>query len=704
MLEILNEDSLFFFTYASSNYPEAQLLKQEKRFGDWLAAKYGSVDQAFAAWGGQARPRDKAAEGRAQLENASTLGTNVFNRRHADQILFFDHVHREFYTQIGDWLKGPEIGYKGLIVPSNWRTASYRFLQDMEYHGYTAGDVIDTHFYFTPYLVDPANSRGAPAVGRKFYGIPAVMNPRRLPLAVKQVVDYPYTISEVAWDSPSNFRAEAPILIAAYAALSGVDGVFWFNNADPGWELGSREWQLQVPSTYGQFPAAALIFRRGMVAPATTVVREGRTIESLSRKEQPLVQEFRGFDPLRDSAPPIDPNPSSGVGTVDPAAALVGRVEVGFATDSDYTDPHLTDFIDNESGLIRSATGEIELDSTQGLMTINAPRVRAIVGHTNNAGRVSLGSIDLQLQNSFAAMALVSLDDLPVEQSRRLLLQTLGADRPRGWVTAPATLVQGAAEFPGEEIVSLGGGGWETEEPIGGRLTFNTGRPLPKATVLDTNGYALRPAQPVETARGFWISAPAGAAYLLLEWEEVPASPPTIATKNLPLAQVGTAYRASLSALDVNPESLTWALGDGAPSWLSLTANGELSGIPTEAESPLVAIEVTGTYGATSAQLPLTILTVDGLAPPSPLLVTLWKEDEYPAYNGLKSATIGWIYDGFFPWVFLFAESSRWLYVPPTATLDSLWLYDDHEKSWVWTSLHFASYYYSVNASEWRVF
>ncbi len=704
MLEIVNEDSLFFYTYVPSNFPEAQRLKQEKMYGDWLTEKYGSVANALAVWGTTAKARDNAAEGRAELDSAGTIGGNAVNKRHADQILFFDYLHRKFYNEITDWLKGPEIGYKGLVIASNWRTASYRFLQDMEYHGYTAADIIDTHFYFTPYISEPSTS-GAPSTGKKFFGIPAVNNPRRLPLAVKQVADYPYVISEVAWDSPSNHRAEGPLMIASYAALSGIDGVYWFNSAVAGWESGSFEWQLQVPSVLGQFPAAALIYRKGLVAPATTVVREGRTVESLSKKEKPLLEEYRGFDPLRDSAPPVDPNPANGAGTVDPVASLVGKVEVAYSTDNDYTHSDLAEYIDNETGIIRSVTGELVLDSENGLFTINAPQVRAIVGNVVDAGNVELGNVRLQLRNDFASMVLVSLDDLPIEQSRKLLLQTMGQDRPKGWQTKPATLTRGTQQFEGEEIVSTGfNTGWETENPRGSRLTMITTRPLPRASVLDTNGYVLRNVAVIENTEGFSISAPNGSAYLLLEWDESPSQPPTITTKNLPIGQVGVPYKVTLSALDKDADNLVWALEEVAPEWLTLTPEGAITGTPSESDTIELSISVTGTSGKATAQLQLVVLTEEGLAPTPKTYPTLWADDEYPPYNGLKFATFGWIYDGFFPWVYLFAENSRWLFVPPLSTGDNLWMYDDYEKSWVWTIFQYERFYYSANANEWRVF
>src|ERR1041384_1741300 len=49
-LEIQNEDSFFFWTFAEKNIPDEQWRILEKMFGDWLIKKYGSLDGTLAGW------------------------------------------------------------------------------------------------------------------------------------------------------------------------------------------------------------------------------------------------------------------------------------------------------------------------------------------------------------------------------------------------------------------------------------------------------------------------------------------------------------------------------------------------------------------------------------------------------------------------------------------------------------------------------
>src|SRR4029077_9806350 len=64
-LEMQNEDSFFFWTFSEKNLPAAQLELLEAQFGQWLAARYGSIEAALAKWNGPRLKRDAPSEGRA---------------------------------------------------------------------------------------------------------------------------------------------------------------------------------------------------------------------------------------------------------------------------------------------------------------------------------------------------------------------------------------------------------------------------------------------------------------------------------------------------------------------------------------------------------------------------------------------------------------------------------------------------------------
>ena len=108
--------------------------------------------------------------------------------------------------------------------------------------------------------------------GDRYTSLSVLREPRELPVALKQTVGRPMLVTEGAWLQPNAYAAEGPLLVAAYAALSGVDGYLWFAADVEGWQRpGSangylpslRKGVFATPETLGGFPGAALMYRRG---------------------------------------------------------------------------------------------------------------------------------------------------------------------------------------------------------------------------------------------------------------------------------------------------------------------------------------------------------------------------------------------------------------------------------------------------------
>ena len=145
-VEIQNEDSFFFWTFAEKNIPDPQLCILEKMFGDWLVKKYGSLNAAFAAWKDQRLQRDAPGEGRIAFRPL----WNLFNEkspRDQDTAAFLLETQTKFYTDTQRYLR--QLGFKGLITASNWITASPEILGPLEKLSYTGTDFIDRHGYFS---------------------------------------------------------------------------------------------------------------------------------------------------------------------------------------------------------------------------------------------------------------------------------------------------------------------------------------------------------------------------------------------------------------------------------------------------------------------------------------------------------------------------------------------------------------------------
>ena len=82
--------------------------------------------------------------------------------------------------------------------------------------------------------------------------------------------DKPSMISETTFNRPNRYRSEAPLYFAAYGALQGSDCIVHFALDGDNWSVKPgyfmQPWTVMTPAMMGQFPAAAMIYRKGLVS------------------------------------------------------------------------------------------------------------------------------------------------------------------------------------------------------------------------------------------------------------------------------------------------------------------------------------------------------------------------------------------------------------------------------------------------------
>lgn len=489
--EIQNEDSFFFWTFNADNLPDAQLRIIEKQFGDWLAKRHGSIEKALEQWGGARLKRDAPAEGRVAFRPL----WNMFNeksRRDQDTARFLFEAQYEFYQTIYKFLR--QLGFKGLITPSNWATASPEVFGPLEKWSYTAGDFLDRHGYFgCSHQGDNAAwslRNGHSYVERSALRFEAE-NPAKPKQFVHPVMDPKYDnkpsmISETTFNRPNRYRSEAPVYYAAYGALQGSDAIVHFALDGINWSVKPnfwmQPWTLMSPAMMGQFPAAALVFRQGLVAPGLLLARiQLNTNELLQLKGTPLPQDA-AFDELRLKDVPAGADVKPGQ-RIDPLIHYAGRTAVFFG--GGPTQVQLEDLkpcINRTAQTITSSTGELQLDYKLGVLRINAPMAQGVSGALRAAGTVQLKDLNISSGLELGHIIAVPLDNQPLATSGKILLQAMSEEK--------------AAEFQTEEqqggrkrIVSIGHDPWQFRE-LQGTVQFK--RPDAarlKVTALDLNGY-----------------------------------------------------------------------------------------------------------------------------------------------------------------------------------------------------------------------
>jgi len=516
IIQIQNEDSILFWSTQQVKGPQRR--KLGRKFGEVLVATHGSLDKAKAAWGGASHKDDDFGDGVVGLYSIWELTQDKGNpRRRADQVKFYVRTMHTFNKQMAAYYRG--LGCTQLINAGNWKTADPVRMLDLERLSYSINDVIGANKYYGGAHVNPNEAHKSGYLvgqGDRFDSISALVNPRGLPVNFKQVEGFPSIISESSWVPPMRYQSEGPLLVAAYGSLTGVDVYYWFSCGDDiGFGRPMGKWQLNTPALVGGFPAAALAFRKEYIRRGEPVVREQRAYEDMWNLRSPIIAEDSSFDPNRAGE---NLAPSSNVKQgVHPLAFLVGPVLTRYGGDpaaSSVAD--LSAHIDDRANVVRSNTGQIELNHALGICKLNAPKVQGVTGFLKQAGEVKLDSVSMQSNNEYATLMVVAMDDRPLGESREILVQVGTVARPHGWKVRDASLPgedgQRAAE--GKEIVERGSAPWnvaDTEMVVG---VINPS--IREAVLLDVNGMAVRGLSGRRQGDSFVLELPPQAMYVIL--------------------------------------------------------------------------------------------------------------------------------------------------------------------------------------------
>ncbi|MGQ9463047.1 MAG: hypothetical protein ACUVRR_08335 [Candidatus Fervidibacter sp.] len=486
-LELVNEDSYLFWTFNYDNVPAPQMEQLEREFAEWLERKYGSLENALKAWNGRKHQRDDPSQKRMGFLHLWEI-FNQRDKRCQDTAEFLTKHQREFFEAMVKFVKS-ELGYKGLVVCSNWITADERTLGPLDKWSNLVGDFMDRHGYFGgPHKGERAG--WAISVGDLYSDLSALTLPQReqsfsLPVMDIGYNDKPSIISEVNWTPPNRFRAEFPVLCATYGSLQGSDGFFFFALNGPFWQRTISKFAIQTPTVMGQFPACALIYRNGLLKTANEVFRVEAKLSDLFALKGMPVRAPVNLDELRAKDIPEGGRlKTRELEAIDPLAFFVGRVTINITEqggDSEIVD--LSRFVDRSRKIVRSATNELTWDYGQGIVTLNSPKAQGAVGFLKGR-RIELSDTVIEVDTEYASVLVVSLDNLPIRTSRKIFIQVVTEEQNNGWRTEIQENML--------RIVTLGVSPLLVKSAVGKISLRRPNASLSQVTALDANGYPIK--------------------------------------------------------------------------------------------------------------------------------------------------------------------------------------------------------------------
>jgi hypothetical protein len=426
-IELQNEANVFWWTFQGKNLPSEIWDIVEKSYYKWLVQKYGTLEAAIKAW--TETNADSINRDRLMLEPWNLVSKP--SQRIIDQINFCAELEKSFYVEAKKYLK-ETIGYKGLVLTGNWETIADVVLGPVLAWSESPSDFHDHHFYFhSPNRQEEINGKNVSF----FQNISALKlqegqsNRDAIICGFMDIIrdGKPSMTSEFSWLGKNRFRSEYPLFVASQSRSGGMDAMIDFSAAPiPGWAGNDVDWTRQNPAVFGQYPAAAILFRN-------EVLKEGEVLVHMRMNEKDALN-LRSKQLITKSVRRNDYGYAETKNNVKEKEVLENRniylsagkikMDIGeFMSTNKIED--LNPFWDKQDKIIHHSNGQIDWDYGLGVYTVNAPGANAVIGFLKETSPVTLSAMKLDTDIPFGAVCLVSLDEKPIPESHQALLQIM---------------------------------------------------------------------------------------------------------------------------------------------------------------------------------------------------------------------------------------------------------------------------------------
>jgi hypothetical protein len=314
-----------------------------------------------------------------------------------ESIKFFSQIEQRYYRTMHDFMR--KLGVKYLLSGSNfpnpilayqWDNSQLELMLTNDYWDHPQVWKINNEWDEIEHA--PFNNTAI----LKNYTIGSIHN-----ITKYKWKDKPLIVTEYNVCYPNEYRLEGVPYLAAYGRLQGLNGMLQFNmNPEPTGLKRDLVFAINnMPEHLANWVVAAPLFLKGYVKEAPSTVADKVTMKQIM--SLPSYSDF------------IDQN------TYLPLVTKVRKEVVDSIQKVDLES--FKKFNNKKNGVIQSETKELALNTLQGIMKINTPKVQGVVGALKDS-TFDFPSLKINLKNPWASAIAVSKDDKPLLESKHFYL------------------------------------------------------------------------------------------------------------------------------------------------------------------------------------------------------------------------------------------------------------------------------------------
>ncbi|BBH19842.1 hypothetical protein Back11_11870 [Paenibacillus baekrokdamisoli] len=346
--------------------------------------------------------------------------------RQADTVRFYYELEYDFGVRMMSFARG--LGVRQLLTVNNWSTGG-----NASTCAQSAADVMDAHIYWDH--PSSSNITNFTMHNKSPVGDAAISMPHLL--VYNAVKDKPFILSEVDNTFPAKYEYEFFPMLVPYAALHNVSGIFKFAYTHYDLDTLAQQYPYNFFNTSNN-PLMKIMSIVYSIAFIKGYISQANTEVALDYTPDYTIQNLRRFSANKDFN--LYPAGGSDFPIALPATHKIRkRFNKGVVTDPSTVLPDELPALAIQTAYT-SDTGEITWDrtaSTTAYIKVDAAKFQSLTGRI--AGR-SLATSNMSINVDVdSAVSLLSMDDSPLQTSKKMLLTLLTEQKNTGQVKNDST-------------------------------------------------------------------------------------------------------------------------------------------------------------------------------------------------------------------------------------------------------------------------